>query len=152
MEDPECSRFQKMGRCAPVGGMSPHCRRALGAKQTGLLGEPSPAVPPGHGPAPYPTPQGEGAGVSTPSLPKKAMGRMPEVMVWGLPAERHRRTCRGNGNCPCAVWSYGCPALQSWSFTARHCRNLLISNNEALNKGTSVKVQVSFSSYLVIIH
>lgn len=55
-EDPECSRFQKVGSCAPVGGMSPHCRGALVAKQTGLLGEPSPAVPPSHGPAPHPTP------------------------------------------------------------------------------------------------
>ena len=57
--------------------------------------------------------------------------------------------CHGDGNCQCAVWSYGFPVLQSWSFTARHCRNLLISNNEALGKSTSVKVQVSFSSYLV---
>ena len=81
-----------------VGGMSPHCRGALVAKWTGLLGEPSPAVPPGHCPAPSPTPQREGAGVSTPSLPKKAMEKTPEVMVWGLPAERHRRTCRGDGN------------------------------------------------------
>ena len=91
------------------------------AKQTGLLGKPSPAVPPGHGSAPYPTPQGEGA--------------------WGLhtlPAkENNGKNARGEGlGSPCREaqenvprqWELSMCCLELWlpgvAVMVLHCKAL----------------------------